>query len=996
MVQLYRGAFLAQFFLSDSDVFEEWASLKREWFHLHVVEALTILAHYYERRGNLARARAYMRQQVNLEPWREEAHRYLMQLLALEGQRSAALAQYKICCQALEKELNAAPTDETLALYRRIRDGEEVSRAQPQPNLPPPPTPFIGREDELKALAGYLVNPDCRLVTLVGPGGIGKTRLALQVAKAQVGMFNHGVYFLSLAATQSADLIPPAIAEALKFRLSGQQDPEEELLAYLHEKELLLVLDNVDHIINEVSPVLVNILQQAPYVILLVTSRERLNLQEEWIYEVGGLTFPETALDVGEDAARARHIYSAVDLFWHQAERLKHDWVTSEMASAPSKKELNAVVRICQLVEGMPLGIELAAAWIREQPCEAIARELEEYLTYDEGARVSSDILTTSLRNVPSRHRSMRASFEHSWRLLSAQEQQAFSELSVFQGGFTREAALAITTVSPTILTHLTHKSLLRSLRFPRTEAQSRYQTHSLLQQYAAQKLAKAPEREYLTRKQHAGYYATFLQARELALKGEGQADGKPGYLTISPLDEIRIEIGNVRRAWRWALGICASKFPTAEAVGPALRVLQQSVESLYLFYILQDWQQEGQIIFQEAVKALESPSSIFDADEVRAEFLSISNDIRLLVGRVLARQGKCYEYTDPERARILYERSLDIFHHLGDWRETALPLHGLGYIAHMKGDYTQAEEYLTKSLETYRRSADRWGEANALSSLCLVARRQGTFARAKQWGQESLAIRRTIGDQRGIASSLSNLGLVQCTLGEYAEAKVALEEALHIFRQMNYRVGISNVLNALCQATFGLGDLQTATKLAQESLAIYRDVGDAWGAAISLNNLGCMAMESGNLAKAQILYQEGIAIYRRIGIKSGLANTLSNLGEVCAMLGAHAEARHYLYEALEIANDIGATPILLEILTRLASLFAQAGHPRQALEILSVALQHSALIQSTRDKAMIVYENLQATLSPHVVVEIETQAERQTLKNIVAEVLEKHHRELS
>jgi predicted ATPase len=978
--------------------------LKREWFHLHVVEALSILAYYYERRGDLARAQMYIRQQVDLEPWREEAHRYLMRLLMLDGQRSAALAQYKVCCQALQEGLNAAPTDETVALYRRIQDGKWRSTATPRCNLPPSPTPFVGREIELEALAEYLVNPDCRLVTLVGPGGIGKTRLALQVAQAQVGMFTHGVYFVSLAAIQAVELVPAAIAEALTFSLSGRQDPQEELLAYLREKELLLVIDNVDHII-EVSAILADILQHARRVILLVTSRERLNLREEWIYEVRGLTYPGS--EVGEDPARARRTYSAFDLFWHQAKRLKRDFSLGQT-------EFDAVVRICQLTEGMPLGIELAAAWIMERSCEAIARELEGDLTPEEGPYISSnmrdsvDILTTSLRNIPSRHRSMRASFEHSWRLLSAQEQKAFAELSVFQGGFTREAALAITSVSPMILIHLVHKSLLRSLKLPRaqklpsTDAPSRYQSHPLLQQYTAEKLTEIPECCRTTQERHASYYAMFLQAREAALKGAETVTGEVSHPAprASPLAEIRIEIGNIRRAWHWAIAMCDSQSPTREAVGPALAVLQHSIESLYLFYILQDWQQEGGAVFQKTATVLEALCSRNIDGVRRANDLSqretwtqitpgsFSYNVCLLLGRVLARQGKCYEYAEPEKASALYERSLEIFHRLGVWQETGLPRHGLGYIAHMKGEYARAEGSLMESLDVYRRSGDRWGEANVLSSLCLVARRQGAFTQAKQWGQESLTIRRAIGDRRGIASSLSNLGLVRCVLGEYNEAKTGLEEALKIFREMNYRTGVSNVLNTLSHAAFGLGDFQTAEQLAQESLAIYRDVGDPWGAAISLNNLGCMAMESGNLVKARMLYHEGIAIYRRIGIKSGLANTLSNLGEVCARLGARAEAQQHLYEALEIAHEIGAIPILLEILIRLAPLFAQARHPQQALEMLIVALHHPALIQTTREKALDVYEDLKVTLAPRIVAEVAAHAEKLALETLVIEVL--------
>ncbi|PKO20431.1 MAG: SARP family transcriptional regulator, partial [Chloroflexi bacterium HGW-Chloroflexi-1] len=459
MAELYRGDFLAQFFLSDSSIFEEWALLKREWLHRQAVEAFSHLAGYYERRGDYEQARQYARRQVALEPWREEAHRHLMRLLALDGQRSTALAQYETCRRMLAEELGVEPTAETVALYKRISESAIADLQTCRlANLPPSPTPFVGREEELAELADYLANPDCRLLTLVGPGGIGKTRLVLQVAADQTGAFVHGIHFVPLASVSSTELIVSAIAEALDLPFDSHQDPKEQLLNYLHEKEMLLVLDNLEHLLpisissacgkgEGGAELLAEILRRAPGVVLLVTSRERLNLREEWVYTVEGLTYPEGEA-VGRPAlsvAEGPETYSAVNLFQQRARRAYQHFSLSEI-------ERPHVVRICQLVEGMPLGVELAAAWVAVHSCEEIAQEIERNL----------DILTTRLRNVPARQWSVRATFEHSWQLLSETEKDIFARLSVFRGGFRREAAAVVTGASLSTLSSLLDKSLIR------------------------------------------------------------------------------------------------------------------------------------------------------------------------------------------------------------------------------------------------------------------------------------------------------------------------------------------------------------------------------------------------------------------------------------------------------------------------------------------------------------------------------------------------------
>ena len=315
-------------------------------------------------------------------------------------------------------------------------------QSRPAPGLPRPPTPLIGREPELATLNRLLCDPQCRLLTLAGPGGIGKTRLALELASTQRAQFPDGVFFVPLVSLSLPEFIAPAIRSALGLSSSSPLDPKEQLLNHLRQKSLLLVLDNLEHLLEGVG-LLAELLEQAPGVKLLVTSRERLNMQGEWLFDLQGLPVPPL-----DQVDRAEE-YSAVALFVQSARR-------AQVGFELSAEERPWVARICQLVEGMPLAIELAAAWVRLLSCREIAQEIERNL----------DFLSTSARDLPERHRSMRAVFDHSWQMLSAEEQRVLRALSVFRGGFLREAAEQVTGASLSLLSALVTRSLVH--RTPR------------------------------------------------------------------------------------------------------------------------------------------------------------------------------------------------------------------------------------------------------------------------------------------------------------------------------------------------------------------------------------------------------------------------------------------------------------------------------------------------------------------------------------------------
>ncbi len=559
-VELYRGDFMAGFYVHDAPAFEKWVLGQRERLRTLVSRALHSLVTHHIARGEYEASIDFAARTLALEPWREEAHRQMMLLLARAGQRSAALAQYKTCRRFLAQELEVEPSPETAALYERVKAS---ALARPH-NLPPEPTPFIGREEELAAISRRLADPGCRLLTVVGVGGIGKSRLAIQTARLaaeQVRMFLHGVTFVPLAGVESADLLVSAIANALNFSFHGRKSPERQLLNYLREKEMLLLLDNYEHLLPETT-LLVDILRQAPDVKLMATSRERLNLREEWLFDVEGLLCPANdttflgrgslrqhpvGLDDDGEIERLR-TFDALRLFEASARRVQWRFSIAE--------ERQAVVQICRLLQGLPLAIELSAEWLKTLSCNQIVQGIERSL----------DFLATSLHNVSPRHRSMRAVFEHSWQLLSETERGVLRELSVFRGGFTREAAREVAGASLPVLASLVDKSLLR------LSPSGRYELHELLRQYAADKLRRAeklatmPQARDAARDRHCEYYAAFIKRQEPDLGGAR---------AVEALAAIETEIENVRAAWRWAV---------AQA---RIKEINHSLEGLSRYYLL-------------------------------------------------------------------------------------------------------------------------------------------------------------------------------------------------------------------------------------------------------------------------------------------------------------------------------------------------------------------------------------------------------------------------
>ncbi|UCC87925.1 MAG: hypothetical protein JSV81_01130, partial [Anaerolineales bacterium] len=495
-IDLYRGEFLEGLTARDAFGLEQWVLFERERLKELYQEALIRQLEISAGRADDQAVIEMAHQLLLLDNLREEWYRALMQGYANLGQRDAALAQYDLCRQVLQTELGLTPAAETVALYQRIRRGELARAEDPTPlaapaqarqspplvakrtlprhNLPPQAAPFVGRQTELAELTRWLADPEVRLVTILGPGGMGKTRLAIQAALAQLDVFAHGVRYAHLAPvdpTIFAGAIEPLVAvlaDTLDFAFRGGDPPRDQLGAFLQDKHVLLILDDFEHLL-ETADWVSGLLSQAPRLKVLVTSRQRLNLREEWVFPLSGMRVPaavgsrasEMVVRPGQAMETSQELATSdvLQLFAQHARRVQPQFDPAAEAAC--------VARICQLVDGVPLGIELAAAWLRLMPCQAIAQEIE----------TSLDFLTTTLRNVPQRHRSLRAVFDQSWNLLSEAEQAVLKQLSVFRGGFQRQAAQVVTGASLPQLSSLVDQSLLQ------VTPSGRYQMHELTRQ---------------------------------------------------------------------------------------------------------------------------------------------------------------------------------------------------------------------------------------------------------------------------------------------------------------------------------------------------------------------------------------------------------------------------------------------------------------------------------------------------------------------------------
>lgn len=794
--ELYHGELLPGF-TCDSAEFEDWLRLERERLHQLALEVLHELTREHLRAGMAEQAQATARRQLALEPWRESAHRQLMQAHALAGDRRLALAQYEQLRERLWEELALEPSPDTEALLAEIRSGRYGPAPDDTPirppvranhNLPADTTPLIGREMELAALNHLLTQEHQRLVTIIGPGGMGKTRLALAAGGQQLDQYADGVYVVDLAALAEPDEIPAAIATALDYQAPDKsQDLWPQLLAALQRRQMLLLLDNFEHLLG--GSMLINeLLQACPEVTVLVTSRQRLNLASESRYELGGLAVPE---QLALEKAKA---YTAVELFVDSGRRVRPDFSISE-------DNIADVVRICQLVQGMPLGLVLASAWLELLSPAEIAAEIE----------TSLEFLEADLADLPDRQHSMRAVFDGSWQMLSPAEQTVLARLSVFRGGFTREAAETVAGANLRVLLALLHKSLLQ-----RDAASGRFTVHELLRQFAAEQRARL-DPDDAAALAHCRYFADLVQA---------EIRRSLFYYPMLMVVERADERDNLYRAWDYAI---------ENALADELADLVRGV----VFYRLRQGMRPGAIP-NEAIKVLRE-SGVADSSQAMlrlridavAEPLGVS-ELEGIQQQLLALVPEVEKDGDAGTRFWLYERLAQAF--LEAWHLDALFWTGKARIASdMQNDalfaamasahqltiqiaYTLEENPLLTSL-----SADIPGHPE---SQITVESSESVEARLNELLS---CLKPEHGDSWAVYALLYCLGKVSQASGNLEDAIDYFEQRMRISTHWQDLYWISDSADSLSKLYQETGQLDEITRPHLDSLEWHLAIGQKW-----------------------------------------------------------------------------------------------------------------------------------------------------------------------
>jgi DNA-binding SARP family transcriptional activator/predicted ATPase len=977
---LYRGGFLAGFTLRDAPDFDTWQTFQSESLRLELGETLEKLALAHGERCDFEHAIPYARRWLALDPLSEPAHRCLMLLYAGSGDRAAAFSQYETCRNALKAELGIPPDPETVALYEQLKAGVVPDCRSLLPagigvmrpivlrrvnNLPALSGVFMGRERELAEIAKRLADPACRLLTLLGPGGIGKTRLAIEAGRAELQRFPHGACFVSLVAVSAPDLVPATILQALGGAPAGRLTLEQQVAEFLRERGLLLVLDNCEHLLadapgiadEDLMVLLRGWLDAAPGLKLLVTSRERLNIRDEWLLPLAGLELPAWreqpgALHTDREPEPAPELdaHAATRFFLHCASRIQPGF-------APDADSACLVAAICRHVDGIPLAIELVAPWLRGLPLADISRRLAQSL----------DLLASTQRDLPPRHRSMRAVFDQSWRLLTAHERAVLRCCSVFRDGFTAEAAQVITGASLADMMALVDRSWLWLL------PSGRYDLHELVRQYCAEKLqnehsAEAGESPHDVFERHDMYYTDQLVRWDQACRAAG-------YRVLENLSFVD-DFGKLEDALRRA----------AQA---------DNVERMTPFVSLFDLQS----MFNPASRNL---ALLTDATDRLREFDRASAPGRMrdaaahLRAHLVLHKGACYamvarwdetEKCTAECRAILTEES----GRMEAWEDLSyfLRLNEAG-AAHARGDRAAAIRAQTDILASmdptvikpwqYRPVLTHQWNSVHLGAMLMEEGRYDEGRRAIESGLARLKGLHRLFPMYALSETLWHQG-------EYQDGKRVAHEAMQASRELHspYHMGIA--LMELGRNETSLGEVAEARAHFEQSLSIARSGPSPQPVATCLAGLGQLEIALGHPMRAKEFYQEVLDLLGRWNMQGefGAAFAWLGLGQAAAAMNDRRQAMDCYRRALRIRKRFQR--VTMEAIASAAEIIALDGDPVRAAELLAFIVAHPYTPAWVRVSARKLLIELEAELPPDVFAAAAARGWARELGDAVAEI---------
>lgn len=905
-VALYRGDFLEGFNVKDAFPFEEWFIMQREQLQQQILELLDKLALAFTQQGDYPQAQRYANQQVIIAPWRESAHRQLMRLYMLQEQRSKALAQYESCRRLLAEELGVEPSAETVRLRQQIKEGTfetAVDPRTPTHGFPTQLTPFIGRQETLTKIMTQLADDSCRLLTLIGPGGTGKTRLSVQVGQV-LGhgplRYKDGAYFIPLVAVTDTAMLVTMITQSLGIQLTEQISPKQQLLTYLQDKSLLLVCDNFEQLLSG-AHLLGEIVAQASQVQILVTSRQPLNLQAEWRQTIGGLDYSQ-----GQTS-------EAVRFFQRNARRVAPQFQMQEADGT-------AVLELCCLVDGLPLALELAAAWTRLMDCPTILRETKKSL----------DFLASPLDDLPERHQSIRAVLTQSWQMLPSRLQNILEQMALFAGSFTLEAVLAIVPDATMLdMATLLDKSLLH------WQPNGRYEMHVLLRQFARSQ----PHTESSAFRENYGrFYLNFVANQEHHLRGKNPQQA---------IAAIRQELNNVRQAWQWALDL-----ELTDALAASLNGLNRFWHFVGFFHeatqqlqaaqaTVQTWRSSSATIglqcqLHRQISHFLGQSGQYKAaiTEARtAQTVAAQLDNNTWLAQAQSLEGEWQRHLGEfERAKNCLETAVPLFANPSRSRDFAHALNEIGLIDLMQSQYDAALSAFKRAYDIYENVEDKAAISTTLGNMAYAYQQKADYAPALMHVEQALTMAQTIGYKQGIVKHSLGLGSIYLEQGNIDQARSVYQDALQMAKTLGYVRGVIT-----CQIQLGTCDLpqgkiaeaeqwyQMAKMQAEES-----NLQDL--IALVVGRQGTVLSQRGETDRAIAAYKQAAQLWRSLNNQTELGLNLRNLGYVYVRIGDYERAKDYFEQSLTAVQSAGARQAIARTLIGLGNVYKRLGHYQRAI----------------------------------------------------------------